>query len=555
MKNSPLSLIAAALGLCLTPVHGSNSFAGASLVANNSTVTGNSTGATSEPGERSYLGTETMWYRYVAPARGIVRINTSNQLIHHLIHVFRGNSLSALNLVEWDSSRRPNYVSVRPVTVDFPAEAGMEFRICFSDNSSNSGAFSFTIQQDVWPYGSISAPLVIPDLPSMGLAPNDEIAQAKVITSSTSPVSVLDYNYDATQTNLGPEPLITGYRTLWYRWTAPARGIAVISTPASPVLGFRHKVSVFRGNDITNLNGVIEKFADDDEPAIFRFPVEAGMEYKICFGGATSDDADPVIFTIRTDPWLFGIGSVVKPRSPLSSVPPNDQFEGATVIPSALGKYTILDYNFSATTASSTFEPSSIGYKSLWYKWKAPESTYVAVQTPSIPALEYGHVIYAYVGDSYENLSSTPDGIGYAVVNSATTGGRCGFYAKKGVTYHLSFTTLGKSDYGPVIVNFESGPSVNRSGPYSKIASPASRSSVPKAGVRIGFSIAADPETIIRVQLKVNGKLVHNKTAELTQSGGIYTKKMKAGKVKLELRAQDGFGRWGNTYVRYVTAK
>jgi hypothetical protein len=465
MKTTPLIIgIAAAFVCALSTTQASDSFAGAPLVANNSTVSGSNATATTEPGERLdanpiYSATKTMWYRYVAPARGIVRITTPTSPdlgFNHHIQVFRGNSLTALNLINYQEASA--LALTAGINLQFAAEAGMEFRIVFAARGTGAGGdFNFTVQQEAWPYGSTTTPLVAPDLPVTAQIPNDIIAQAKVIPSTSSPVSVLGYNYDATTDSLGPEPSISGNRTLWYSWTASQRGIAVITTPASPLIDFGHKVAVFRGAEMTTLNVVsnAEVSGALKRAVTLSFPVEAGMEYKIAFGGRSSSasDSGQFFFSIRTDAWPYGVFPTVAPGLPVSSVPLNDQFDGASVIPSALGKYTVFGYNQSATTASSAFEPSKIGFKSLWYKWTAPENATVILQTPSAPSVGFAHSLITHTGPSYDGLS--PLAGGSIVVSSTTTGGITQFSATQGTTYYFSFTAARDSSVGSIAFSFE----------------------------------------------------------------------------------------------------
>lgn len=545
-----LARLSACLLAFLSVAYGHDNFASAEVIANNSTTSVSNASATNEAGEPSDIGYRTQWYRYVAPARGIVRINTTHPNtptgLKHRVRAYRGDSLDKLNFVDGVASTS----SFSDLTLTFPAEAGMEFRIVVATLlNGNSGTIPFTIQQDAWPYGGTTSPLIIPDVPGSGLPPNDDISASKVITSSASAVSVLDYNFSASQSGIGPEPDLTGYRTLWYRWIAPKRGIAVINTPASPVIGFAHIVSIFRGNDISAITSVLDDAADSNGQALVRFPVEAGMEYRICFGSTYDDEGGPLLFSIRTDPWLYGTGAVVKPLMPTASVPANDQFESARSIPSKLGKFTILDYNASATTASSSIEPL-IGYKSLWYDWQAPEDTYVSLQTPSTNGVGYPHAVFVLTGADYETLTELPDDVGYFAQD---TSGRCGFLAKKGKTYHISFTTQSPNAFGAVILNMEAGPKVNPSGPQAKFVFPKENAKVPKSGFDIvPAEVGSDPQGIKLVELKVNGKVVHRKIPKLSNT--IFSKRVKTGKVKLELRFMDWYGRWGKTEVRYVTA-
>lgn len=532
--------------LCgLTIANASDTFAGAPLVAINSNTTLATSSSGKQPGEPVYIGKGSMWYRYIVPTRGIVRITTTwNEWSD--VHIFRGSSIDKLNLVTSGHFRFGG-------TVTFPAEAGMEFRIALSTDSSSSVPMSFTTQQNAWPYGS--GTVVVPSVPTSTVPGNDEFENSTVIPSSASPVQVIAYNVDASQNGLGPEPARAGYHTLWYRWTAPKTGIAKVSSPASPMLGFAHRMTVYRGNQQTALNLVEEDYDNYWNSSLtVSFPVVVGSEYRICFGSYYSDDDEggPVVFTVRTESWPFGSATAVAPLMPNSDTPRNDQFENATNLPSKIGgKYTVVDYNRSATTLSSSFEPEPIGYQSLWYKWTAPETTYVTFSTPASPVLGYSHKLAGYSGSSYENL--TPLGAAPGAYNG---GARIGFAVTKGKTYRISFGTYSSSILGgPVIINYESGAHVNPSGPKCTITSPTKNGSVSKSGFYLSGTIGNDLQGIRAVQLKVNGKLVYNREANGAGNISIATGRVKKGKVTVELRAQDGYGRWGNFVKRTFTAK
>ncbi|NJM38782.1 MAG: hypothetical protein HC845_13435 [Akkermansiaceae bacterium] len=518
-----------------------DSFANAISIANNSSVTGNATTATTEPGERTTAVSgvtlqRTLWYRYVAPARGVVRINSPRPVpFAQAIQVFRGNSLTALNLVAADSAGS----GFGPVDVEFPAEAGMEFRIVFSQRSTGSGNpdFSFTVQQEAWPYGSTTTPLTLPDVPTTARPVNDNIEQAQVIQSSPNPVAVLGYNYDATQNNLGPEPGVTGHQTLWYSWTAPQRGIAVLTTPSSPVLSFNPVLAVFRGNGLTALNLVAQGrgIRGFNRPITISFPVEAGMEYKISMAGDAIAQSGPFVFNLRTDPWPYGGFPVVAPGVPTASVPLNDQFEGATTIPSALGKYTIFDYNQSATTASSGFEPSVVGFKSLWYKWTAPENATVILQTPTAPAIGFGHALTTHTGPSFDRLAQLPVGAGSIRVTTSTGAGSTQFSAVKGTTYYFSISATSNSAEGSVAFSLEA---------LKDIEKPAITSvkKVPKKTFSKSIVIsgtASDNIGVASVQYRV-GK-AKPKTATGTTSWSL-TAKLKKGANTITIIATDAAG-------------
>lgn len=349
---------------------------------------------------------------------------------------------------------------------------------------------------------------------------------------------------------MGPEPALTGYRTLWYRWIAPKRGIARITTPSSSVIGFGHAISVFRGSEITRLNVVnYQQERDDDESLDFTFPVEEGMEYQIAFGSYDPDEGGPSVFALRTEAWPYGASTVITPPVPVSSTPRNDQFERPTLLPSETGKFTIVDYNYSATTGSSSFEPSSIKYNSLWYRWTAPETSYVALTTPAGTQLGYAHALIAFNHRTYENLKPLN---GMASNESV----RFGFLAEKGKIYDFSFCTFYEEDYGRVIFSLESGPQVNPTAPKSYITSPPAGAQVSLAsGFSLGFR-ATDPDGIKKAQFRSSGKIFYNKDyqGEASSLNIQFDASDKPGVYKIEFRTQDSFGRWGEWVARSFKA-
>ena len=544
-----LSLIAGLAIPGIAHAEASDSFVSAPTIAINSYNAFSTTGSNPEFGEPWVTGYGSMWFRYVAPSRGIVRLNTTS-IYYTYFQIFRGPRIDKLNLVEQGISKNSG-------TVTFPAETGMEFLIAVSTDYPSAEEVSFSILQDPWPYGADA--VVAPAMPTSQSPPDDLFGSGNsIIPSSTSPVTVLAYNRSASSFYDGwdfttPEPTTTGYHTLWYRWTAPSTGIANISTPASPVLSFEHVLSVFRGDGFRSLNVV--KVGDDHiesstshGPVSLSFPVVKGLEYRICFG-SRSKESGPVIFTIRTDAWPYGPGTVVAPQMPTANTPPNDQFEGATKLPSKPGeKFVIVDYS-----GSDTWDDP----EGLWYQWTAQESAYVSFQTPAKPVLGYDHRLSSWSGSFSENLKLV-DGsgtLGIYLGPPKTPGfARIGFFATKGRTYHLSFSTVGYNPWDPVIISYESGPQVNTTAPKVTFSTLGQTDLVFWKKFYVGLVVGTDPEGISAVQLKVNGKLAYNKPYS-SRWFSVSAGPVKTGKVVLEARARDRFGRWGPYTKRVVMAQ
>lgn len=114
---------------------------------------------------------------------------------------------------------------------------------------------------------------------------NDRLAQATVLTGST--ISASGDNRNATL-ELG-EPLnagVSGGKSVWWTWTAPASGSVTLSTAGS---SFDTNLGVYTGNVVTSLSRVVD---NDDELAtsgIFTsrviFSAKAGTTYRIKVDG------------------------------------------------------------------------------------------------------------------------------------------------------------------------------------------------------------------------------------------------------------------------------
>lgn len=83
---------------------------------------------------------------------------------------------------------------------------------------------------------------------------------------------------------------ITGGKSLWWSWVAPATGIVRISTAGS---SFDSGLGLYTGGDLGNLTEVASNDDADNtvSTSLIRSPVAAGTEYQIAvdgYGGATS---------------------------------------------------------------------------------------------------------------------------------------------------------------------------------------------------------------------------------------------------------------------------
>jgi hypothetical protein len=91
-----------------TGLRAADAFASAESVAMNTTVTASNSSATNQLGEPQGIGYKTIWYKCQAASNGIVKVDTPQSPaigIDHVVSVFRGSSLTALELVGASSAR------------------------------------------------------------------------------------------------------------------------------------------------------------------------------------------------------------------------------------------------------------------------------------------------------------------------------------------------------------------------------------------------------------------------------------------------------------------
>lgn len=550
-----LSRYLAALLLAGAPsASASDTFADAPTLANNSTTQFDNTAATSEPQEtemekvhRLAVGKHTLWYRYVAPISGMVHITLVDYhpeewwAYKNRMFVYHGNAFDKLTPVS--TYRRDGMTDIV-----FPAAAGTEFRICISERRHmQPGTGHFTIRQTAWPS---TVPLaLVPPLPTSHSPANAEFQSAQVIPSGPAAQTIIGYN-----TSRGPNAEGTGgdanTLTMWYRWTAPRRGIASIKVHNPEKMIMNNVIGIGRGNsreamirvaDNSNLTGSHSKD--------LAFPVEAGVEYRIYWASNGWIHTGPFYFTLSLEKWPYGTTPIVTPALPLTNLPRNHTIEKATQLPSKQKKYTVIDYNLSAPPGKP-YRVSS--YRTLWYRWTAPSSTYVKFSTPGYQPptspvwpepIGHPHTLVAYSGPPTKLAE-----VGRVLSNSPT---QMGFPAKKGQTYYIAHACTSNdwnqwsfTESGNVVFNYEYGPQVNPTGPTCKFTNLKKNQKIRTKGTRITLSISPDPQGIKRLQVKVGKKLIYS-AAHKSRGLGIDSGKLKKGKVKIQARAQDSFGRWG----------
>src|SRR6185369_11957218 len=215
-------------------------------------------------------------------------------------------------------------------------------------------------------------------------------------------------------------------KSLWYSWTAPASGAAVVTANsdfATPCL------AAYTGTSLVNLTPLASNNTAFAQSRIV-FPVQAGTNYLLVVDGTTfggSPGAGNLNIHLKYQPPP--VNDAFSNRIALSTLfhETNNSFIGGTREPGEPGH--------TANNGDTTFG------QTLWWSWTAPTS----LQAPTIPVrlvaegVSFPPNIGVYTGSVVSNLSP--------VVLSSMTNGMtrvAGFIAQPGTAYQIA---LGGSQY------------------------------------------------------------------------------------------------------------
>ena len=228
--------------------------------------------------------------------------------------------------------------------------------------------------------------------------------------------------------------------SLWYSWTAPFSGGAVITSTSTNNNYFTPCLAVYTGNSFSNLSRIATNVSHYSLSRV-AFNAVQGSNYLVAVAGVA---------------YLGSSGSgAMNVHLTLTPPPANDLF--ANRLPAAS-----LFYETSGSFVGATREPgepahtNSLDFASwpqtLWWKWTAPTDLEVSAVPVKLTADGIGFTpnIGVYTGPSVSTLTS--------VVASAQSGGMssrvAGFQAEPGTTYQIA---LGGRQHDPKIGSTQFG--------------------------------------------------------------------------------------------------
>jgi hypothetical protein len=254
-------------GTALAAPPTNDAFASATVLGASGSLTATNVDATREVDEPEHGGSSggSIWYRWTAPADGTLVVSTFGSAIDTNAGIYAGESVSALDRLA-DGDRTDEGDDVRVVA---EVEGGQQYRIAVAGAAEDDE-------------GAVRLSWRLAQRPA-----NDDFAAATSVPAGGGAVNAT--NVAATDEVDEPSDIGGVGYSVWFRWTAPADGIADINALRAD---FDSTLSVYTGSSVGDLTEV----ATNDDLAEWyydsgvRIEVTAGTTYRIVVDGLSDDD-------------------------------------------------------------------------------------------------------------------------------------------------------------------------------------------------------------------------------------------------------------------------
>lgn len=260
-------------------------------------------------------------------------------------------------------------------------------------------------RDDAYGAGRIDAKCIFENATPCGPPPNDAFASAEPVALPLHKSVSTQY---ATTEAAEPQPCGQTGATTWYSWTAPAGGRVTASTAGS---AFNTVLAAYTGPSF----GALVNLACNDDTAgglqsEIQFNATAGTTYYVQVGGqAAATGALELLISCAGCP----ANNVFANAQPINAVP----------------------YGGSQTTAGANVEageqsPCGVAGATVWYKWLAPGSGSVTLDTFNSA---FDTVLAVYTGSTLTTLTN----VGCNDNSDGTTQSKVVFAATVGTTYYV----------------------------------------------------------------------------------------------------------------------
>lgn len=457
-------------------------FAGAEVINGDSAnIVAHNWGSVREPGEPSIgaratqLGSRSLWWKWTAPSSGIYQLDTigsetpvpEDNIPHPdrtlfgfdtRLGVYVGSSVSGLTRVASNDSRTTEsygntWMSFqRNSRLEFAATEGTTYIILVNGENTDLNGTELECQTNTGRIRLNLAKLVLPA--------NNSFSNAKVITGTS--FREITPTYGASKEAGEPRHGgITGGRSLWWKWTAPYTGKFVISTAGNLYDDYharRTGIGVYFGSSVDSLIHV----ASDQNGA----GLNSGEN---TWSSVTFTAGKGVTYHFAADANVPGNLAFI-----LTTPPANDNFGDATEMVGS--RWVATGHHLGSTTEPG--EPRVDGgyisepdnnFRSVWWKWTAPASGEISVDTLGSESLNVIGVFTGEAVDALAALTPVPKSGGNPFNGDAERRARDGnnrgpalFTAEAGTTYYISVQGSGYivPSSGPITLTLVGPPAI-----------------------------------------------------------------------------------------------
>lgn len=397
------------------------------------TVEGCNGYATREPGEPNLdTGEHSVWWSWVAPANGMLRIDVLGNLVNpdggsfnKVLALYTGATLETLQLVQ----RSYNGPTPR---VELPVTQGQEYHIYLVDVFAHEvGPLKFVLS---W-------------TPAPG---NDDFENRSTLAGTQVTASGSNWGAGRQAGEAVLHASAAGH-SAWWRWVAPANGYAVFEAMSDQ---FIPVVAAYTGATLDTLAQVAVA-ADWSPTNRIGWPALAGTEYQIALDGRGVSGMGEANLSLR---FFFP--------------PSNDAFANRSVLTGSLAS--TVGYNYGATREAD--EPVHHAHAdsefSVWWTWTAPaegrvtlavmsdfQCTVAVYKNDNMPTLEKVANTTTLVPDQYLSFEASA-GTAYqiAVAGNRYYDGVGQFTLALGLAGPARFETVSVNPLGEAELSFSGAP-------------------------------------------------------------------------------------------------
>ncbi|HST68123.1 MAG TPA: hypothetical protein VLI94_00520 [Solirubrobacterales bacterium] len=372
-----------------------------------------------EPNHAGNPGGHSVWFSWTPSSSGPVEVTACGRNgVDTLLAVYTGTAVTALTPVTSndDVTGRPlNGMCESPSdsAVVLNAVAGTTYRIAV-DTKDSEGRFGMGF------------------IPAAG---NDDFANADELYAglpSFGSESTTFAGKEAGEPNHAGNP---GGHSVWYRWTAPSSGPVLAST-CTREGGFDTLLAVYTGSSVGSLTPVAS--GDDGQSRKGCSPTDSEAQFTATAG---------TTYRIAIDGKGGAAGSF---QITLEGVAPNDDFGKAHPLGGGLPTaWQFTSNRFATEQAGEPDHAGDAGGSSVWFKWTAPRSGPVSVDTCGSG---FDTLLAVYTGGTIAGLTpvqSNDNGSGWCSPRS-----KLSFEAVANATYRIAVDGKGGAQ-GQLELNVE----------------------------------------------------------------------------------------------------